>query len=105
MRRTVTFAIAVLVGMLMLTFSTTAAAQGRGAPGATATKRPWKFYPMDRADGAGGPAPKRDLTGTWAGPSSGMAVPRGDNVESPSAPPLTAYGKELFSLNLSLIHI
>jgi hypothetical protein len=54
---------------------------------------------MDRAIGDGGPAPKRDLTGTWAGPSSGMAVPRGDNTESPTAPPLTPLGKQLFDLN------
>ena len=32
---------------------------------------PWKYHPMDRAVGAGGPAPKRDITGTWAGPGSG----------------------------------
>src|SRR5437764_10574683 len=67
--------------------------------GAAQTKSPWKFYPMDRAVGDGGPAPKRDLTGTWAGPGSGMAVPRGDNVESPTAPALTPLGKQLFEMN------
>jgi hypothetical protein len=66
------------------------------------TKSPWKFYPMDRAIGDGGPAPKRDLTGTWAGPSSGMAVPKGTNAQEPTAPPLTPLGQQLFSLNKTL---
>jgi len=59
----------------------------------------WKFHPMDRAEGDGGPAPKRDLTGSWAGPGSGMAVPRGSNLERPDAPPLTPLGKQLFDQN------
>ena len=29
-----------------------------------APRSPWKYYPADRAVGDGGPAPKRDLTGT-----------------------------------------
>src|SRR5712671_5632318 len=47
---------------------------------ANEARSPWKSYPMDRAVGDGGPAPKRDLTGTWAGPGSGAAVPRGTNA-------------------------
>jgi hypothetical protein len=62
-------------------------------------KSPWKFYPRDRAEGDGGPAPKRDLTGTWAGPSSGMAVPKGDNVQDPVAPPLTPLGQQIYAQN------
>ena len=33
----------------------------------------WKFDPADRAKGDGGPAPKRDLSGTWAGPGSSLS--------------------------------
>ncbi len=36
---------------------------------------PWKYNPTDRAVGSGGPAPKRDLSGSWAGPRSGAGVP------------------------------
>jgi hypothetical protein len=55
---------------------------------------PWKYYPDDvRANkGDGGPAPKRDLSGTWAGPNSGAGVPEGGRM---SAPPTTALGKQL----------
>ena len=60
---------------------------------------PWKYHPMDRAVGAGGPAPKRDITGTWAGPGSGANVPRGTNAQEPAAPPLTPLGQQLFSMN------
>jgi hypothetical protein len=62
----------------------------------SAVPSPWKYYPMDRSIGDGGPAPKRDLTGTWAGPGSGANVPRGSNNENPTAPPLTALGKQLY---------
>jgi hypothetical protein len=78
--------------------ATTGRGQGQ-APAAAAPMSPWKFYPRDRAVGDGGPAPKRDLTGSWAGPSSGMAVPRGTNAQEPTAPPLTPLGQQLFSMN------
>jgi hypothetical protein len=58
-------AIAGVAGVLFL--SALAAAQNTGAQN-TAARSPWKYYPMERAIGDGGPAPKRDLTGTWAGP-------------------------------------
>jgi hypothetical protein len=62
-------------------------------------RSPWKYYPEDaRANkGDGGPAPKRDLTGTWAGESSGAGVARLVPPESP--PPLTPLGKQLFERN------
>jgi hypothetical protein len=60
---------------------------------------PWKYHPMDRAVGDGGPAPKRDITGTWAGPGSGANVPRGTNAQEPAAPPLTPLGQQLFGMN------
>jgi len=58
----------------------------------------WKYYPSDRSVGDGGPAPKRDLTGTWAGPSSGANVPR-SKIENPRPPQLTALGQQLFARN------
>lgn len=64
-----------------------------------AALNPWKYHPMDRAIGTGGPAPKRDITGTWAGPSSGANVPRGTNAQEPTAPPLTPLGQQLFAMN------
>jgi hypothetical protein len=60
---------------------------------------PWKYYPMDRAVGDGGPAPKHDLTGTWAGPGSGAAVPRGTNAQDPTGPPMTPLGQQLFAMH------
>jgi hypothetical protein len=62
-------------------------------------RSPWKYYPEDaRANkGDGGPAPRRDLTGTWAGESSGAGVERLVPPESP--PPLTPVGKQLFERN------
>src|SRR2546428_9199270 len=79
----------------MLCFSSVASAQtAQSQPKqANEARSPWKYYPMDRSIGDGGPAPKRDLTGTWAGPGSGANVPRGTNNENPTAPPLTASGK------------
>jgi hypothetical protein len=70
---------------------------------ANAPHSAWKFYPMDRAIGDGGPAPKRDLSGTWAGPSSGMAVPRGrTNAQDPTPPPMTPLGQQLYAMNKPL---
>jgi hypothetical protein len=73
------------------------AAQGNAQD--KAPRSPWKYYPEDaRANkGDGGPAPMRDLTGTWAGESSGAGVERLVPPESP--PPLTALGKQLFERN------
>jgi hypothetical protein len=63
-------------------------------------RTPWKYYAMDRAQGDGGPAPKRDLTGTWAGPRSGAGVPDGGgDAEKPSLTPL---GQQLMSVNKPL---
>ena len=105
MRNAFTDAIVGLAGVLF--FSSLAAAQtvqsqprqGNAAQQSNAAHSPWKYYPMDRAVGDGGPAPKRDLTGTWAGPGSGAAVRGGTNAQNPSAPPLTALGKQLYDQN------
>src|SRR5579871_2496440 len=79
----------------ILIFSAAAAAQT--APSqpkqGSESRSPWKYYPTDRAVGDGGPAPKRDITGTWAGPGSGAANPRGKPEEKPSLTPL---GQQLF---------
>jgi hypothetical protein len=99
MRRTLTCAVTGLAAVLV--FSLAAAAQGtqnRSDRAAQAWKA-WKFHPMERAIGDGGAAPKRDLTGTWAGPSSGMAVEQEDNLQNPTAPPLTPFGQKLFGMN------
>lgn len=60
----------------------------------SAPRSPWKYSPEDvRANtGDGGPAPRRDLTGTWAGPNSGAGVAEG---RRPPAPPFTPLGKQL----------
>jgi hypothetical protein len=59
----------------------------------------WVYNGLVRVNGTGGPAPKHDLTGTWAGPRSGAGVPdfsRGD------VPSLTPLGQKLFSERKSL---
>jgi hypothetical protein len=88
-----------LVGLAaVLVFSSLAIAQtapSQPQPG-THEGSPWTYNPTDRAVDSGGPAPKRDLSGTWAGPRSGARVPdfkRGD------PPPLTPLGQKLFSDN------
>ena len=96
--------------MAALFFCSMAAAQagraqggGRGQTNQANVNDPsykWKFHPQDRAEGDGGPAPKRDLTGTWAGPSSGMAVPRGAALPEP--PAYTDFGKQLWDMNKPL---
>lgn len=63
-------------------------------------RSPWKFYPTDRAVGDGGPAPKRDLSGTWAGPGSGSGIVNsGGRAEQPSLTPL---GQQIMGQNKSL---
>jgi hypothetical protein len=59
-------------------------------------KSPWVYYPKDTVVGDGGPAPKRDLSGTWAGPGSSPAVPRGAGPEKPELTPLA---QQLMSQN------
>jgi hypothetical protein len=85
----------------LLIFSSVAAAQTAQPPKQdNQAASPWKYYPMDRAKGDGGPAPKRDLTGTWAGPRSGAGVPDGGgDSEKPS---LTPFGQKLMGLNKPL---
>ena len=74
MRHTRTRLLAAVAGALLL--SALAAAQG------DAPRSPWKYYPEDaRANvGPGGPAPVRDLSGTWAGEASGAGVKGGQAI-------------------------
>jgi hypothetical protein len=62
-----------------LAFAQTAPSQNQ----ANQARSPWKYYPKDVAVGDGGPAPKRDLSGTWAGPGSTPAIPAGTPAERP----------------------
>jgi hypothetical protein len=99
MRNPFTRAIVIVTGVLV--FSSVAAAQmpqSQPKQGNEA-RSPWKFYPTDRAVGDGGPAPKRDLTGTWAGPGSGSGIPGPKGTEQPSLTPL---GQQLMSQNKPL---
>jgi hypothetical protein len=84
--------------VILSSVATAQTAQSQSKPGNEA-RSPWKYYPMDRAVGEGGPAPKRDLTGTWAGPGSGASVPKGTNAQGPTAPPLTPLGERLYAMN------
>jgi len=95
-------ALAGVAGVLLL--AALAAGQNQGQNAQTnAPRSPWKYYPADRAVGDGGPAPTRDLSGTWAGPASGANVARSRvNPKNPPAPPLTPLGQQLFSRNKPL---
>jgi hypothetical protein len=93
--------IVAMVGLVTLILASAAPAQTAQSQRAQSSevRSPWKYYPFDRAIGDGGPAPMRDLTGTWAGPSSGADVPDGKPGDKPSLTPL---GQELMSLNKPL---
>jgi hypothetical protein len=81
------FITATLLLLTVLIFSSVAVAQTpQSQPKQTLS--PWKYYPKDVAVGDGGPAPKRDLSGTWAGPGSSPAIPAGTPAEKPSLTPL-----------------
>ncbi len=83
----------------VLIFSLAAVPQTAKPQQSNAGHSPWKFYPKDRAVGDGGPAPKRDLSGTWAGPGSGSGIKRVSDTENPVAPPLTPLGQQLYAMN------
>jgi hypothetical protein len=96
MRKTCAGVLAGVAGVLLV--SALVAAQG-GAAQSGEPRSPWKYYPEDaRANkGPGGPAPVRDLTGTWAGESSGAGVER--LIPPDRQPAFTPLGKQLFDRN------
>jgi hypothetical protein len=84
-----------LMGLVaVVVFASLALAQGQSQ--GSEPRSPWKYYPKDTVVGDGGPAPKHDLTGTWAGPGSSPAIPRG---APPERPTLTPLGQQLMSQN------
>ena len=95
----------ILIGAALLYFPLSAPTQTGQSPSKqnNASHSPWKFYGGDRVVGGGGPAPKRDLTGTWAGPGSGAGPSQFADAEGPQeAPSLTPLGKQLMSQNKPL---
>ena len=99
MRNPFTGAIVGLAAVLLFSLVAIAqTAQSRPQQG-THEGSPWKYNPTDRAVGSGGPAPKRDLSGTWAGPRSGAGVPDFKGGDKPS---LTPFGQQLFNENKPL---
>src|SRR5947207_13074932 len=86
---------------LSLTLGCSSAALAQSAPSKQGTYLVpvWQFDPADRAIGDGGPAPKRDFTGSWAGPRSGAGVPNPEPIETPV---MTEAGKKLFEQNKPL---
>ena len=91
MRKAFIGAMVALVAVLV--FSSVAVAQAAQSQ-ANQARSPWKYYPKDTIVGDGGPAPKRDLSGTWAGPGSTDVIPTGAPAEKPSLTPL---GQQLMS--------
>lgn len=92
-------AFAVLTAVFVCSLALLAQTDQPKSQQATAGRSPWKYYPADRAVGDGGPAPKRDLSGTWAGPLSGAGAPL---FREQPAPPLTPLGQQLFEANKPL---
>src|SRR5262249_61364844 len=90
---------AIIALALTLSFSSAALAQSAQSKQETHSVPAWQFDPADRAIGDGGPAPKRDFTGSWAGPRSGAGVPDPERGETPL---LTEAGKKLFAQNKPL---
>ena len=83
------FIVAMVALVAVLVFTSVAVAQAAQSQSqANQARSPWKYYPRDTAVGDGGPAPKRDLSGTWAGPGSTDAIPAGKPAEKPSLTPL-----------------
>jgi hypothetical protein len=86
----------VMFCLALAAFSGAATAQNQGsapAPRQGVDQRPPSVFQKLGKD-TGGPAPKRDLTGVWAGPF-------GERVGTPMViPPLTPLGEQLHKLNV-----
>ena len=90
---------AIIALVVTLAFSSVGLAQSAQPKQGAHVVPVWKFDPADRATGDGGPAPKRDFSGSWAGPRSGAGVP---DPERGEAPVMTPMGKKLFEQNKPL---
>ena len=87
-----------IVAAVLLAFGLATSAQQARRGQAAGAPSPWKFNPTQRSVGDGGPAPKRDLTGTWAGPGSGAGVSQfAEGEQSTEEPSLTPLGKQMMS--------
>ena len=102
MRRPFTSSMVGLVALLVFSRAAPAQTAQSQLTQANEARSPWKFNPTDRPVADGGPAPKRDLTGTWAGPGSGLVPQFVSETETPEKPSLTPMGQQLMSQNKPL---
>ena len=79
--------------MATLAFSSIAAAQAGSANGGNAAANNTLYNKLNADPSTGGPAPKRDFSGAWAGPLNASATEE--------VPPLTPLGEKMFSLHKS----
>ena len=91
----------VALAVALLSSSTAMAQMPQSKQGAAQSSEisRWVYNGLNRVTGPGGPAPKHDLAGTWAGPRSGAGVP---NFTRGDVPSLTPAGQKLFSERKSL---
>ena len=58
-----------------------------------------KYDKLSHANNPGGPAPIRDLSGAWAGPTDPIPHSTAELPRNPAVPPMTPLGQKMFSLN------
>jgi hypothetical protein len=84
--------VGVFVALLgALAFSSAAMGQAGSVQAGGGALNNTLYNKLEKDPSTGGPAPKRDLNGVWAGPLNASA--------SEEIPPMTALGKQRFSLN------
>jgi hypothetical protein len=88
-----------LAALAALVFFSIASAQAQQQPQQSRESSLWKYDGRNRSVGSGGPAPRHDLSGSWAGARSGAGVRESTPADMPSFTPL---GQKLFSGNKSL---
>lgn len=81
----------VLAGGLTAFLASSLAVRAQQAPQGQVAQRPPSLYEKMQKAGPGGPAPARDLSGSWAGPLE---------PQLGTAPELTALGQKLFSMHI-----
>lgn len=97
MRNVLIGAVAGLTAVLV--FSSIGFGQANQPQTSNSDNSAWNYEGRNRSVGTGGPAPVRDLSGSWAGPRSGAGV---RPTKSGDAPSFTPLGQKLFSANKSL---